>query len=76
MSKICDAGGLNWTIQNNQLQIIYNEGTTGVLANVYDPESGLIGSPERIVKAARKADDKLYRDARQKRQLPQYLNRH
>lgn len=63
LSKVCDASGLNWSIQNNQIQIIYNDGITGVFANVYDSESGLLGSPERIVKAARKADDQLYRDA-------------
>jgi hypothetical protein len=63
LSKVCDASGLNWSIQNNQIQIIYNDGITGVFANVYDSDSGLLGSPERIVKAARKADDQLYRDA-------------
>lgn len=63
LTKVCDASGLNWSIQNNQIQIIYNDGITGVFANVYDSDSGLLGSPERIVKAARKADDQLYRDA-------------
>lgn len=63
LNKVCDASGLNWSIQNNQIQIIYNDGITGTFANVFDSDSGLLGSPERRVKAARKADDQLYRDA-------------
>lgn len=63
LNKVCDASGLNWSIQNNQIQVIYNDGVTGTFANVFDSDSGLLGSPERRVKAARRADDQLYRDA-------------
>nr|DAY57438.1 MAG TPA: tail protein [Caudoviricetes sp.] len=56
LDGICYHSGCSWSIQNESLQVILNG---GVLANrglVFATDSGLIGSPERIVKANSKAD--------------------
>lgn len=55
LNIICAAAGAEWSIQNNDLQIIMGGSTTGVRALVFSADSGLIGSPERIVKAPKKA---------------------
>lgn len=57
LGKIADAAGAVWSIQNGVLQVINAGGTTGMQAVVLSPESGLIGSPERIVKGATRADN-------------------
>lgn len=54
LEKVCAASGLSWSIQNNVLQIIENGGSTKVMAIKLNADSGLIGSPERIIKAAKK----------------------
>lgn len=54
LEKVCAASGLSWSIQNNILQIIENGGSTKVMAISLNDGSGLIGSPERIVKGAKK----------------------
>lgn len=55
LNVLCDAAGAEWSIQNNDLQVVMEGGTTGVRALVFAAESGLIGSPERIVRAPHKA---------------------
>ncbi len=54
LEKVCAASGLSWSIQNNVLQIIENGGSTKVEAIKLNADSGLIGSPQRIVKSAKK----------------------
>lgn len=54
LEKVCAASGLSWSIQNNVLQIIEDGGSTKVIAIKLNADSGLIGSPERIIKAAKK----------------------
>lgn len=56
LNKVCNASGCTWTVQNNELQITKNKGTTGVYALVFSAESGLIGSPERIHSGAKRPD--------------------
>lgn len=51
LSKVLDASGATWSIQNGSLQVVMAGGSTGVQALVFSSASGLIGSPERIVKA-------------------------
>ena len=55
LNILCAAAGAEWSIQNNDLQVIMGGGTTGVRALVFSADSGLIGSPERIVKSPKKA---------------------
>ena len=57
LSKILDASGATWSIQNGSLQVIMAGGSTNVKALVFSPSSGLIGSPERIVKGVTRPDE-------------------
>jgi hypothetical protein len=47
-------GGLggSWSVQNEVLQVILSEGTTGLKGLVFNADSGLIGFPERLVRSA------------------------
>lgn len=45
MTKVCDYLGLEWSIQNNQVQILKKGGSVKNQIIVLSPESGLIGSP-------------------------------
>lgn len=69
LDEVCRAGGLTWSIQNDVLQVIM---AGGVLTNrgiAFGTDSGLIGSPERIVKSNYRKDGKtLKRRKRQKEQ--------
>ena len=57
LDKVMEATGATWSIQNNVLQIIMAGGSTNVRAIVFSPSSGLIGSPERIVKGVIRPDE-------------------
>jgi hypothetical protein len=65
LDKICRAAGLVWSIQNNILTVILAGGSTGIRALVFSADSGLIGSPERIVKGVRRPD----KEAQKKRKV-------
>jgi len=56
VSKLAAAAGAIWSIQNGVLQVIRAGGTTGAQAVVLSPQSGLIGSPERIIKGATRSE--------------------
>jgi hypothetical protein len=56
LDKVMGAAGATWSIQNNVLQVIMNSGNTNIRAFVFSPDSGLIGSPERIIKAVKRPD--------------------
>lgn len=56
LSKVCDAAGAIWSIQNNVLQVIMSGGSTNYQAYVFSASSGLVGSPERIIKAVKRPD--------------------
>lgn len=56
LDKVCAGTGLSWSIQNNVLQIIEQGGSTKVEAVKLNVDSGLIGSPERIVKGVKRID--------------------
>lgn len=58
LDKVCAAAELNWSIQNGVLQITKEGGTTGVMAPLISAQTGMIGSPERIIKAASQAATK------------------
>jgi len=53
LHKIVQGTGLEWSIQNGELQIIPRLGTTPRQAFVLAADSGLIGYPERMRKGAR-----------------------
>lgn len=69
LSKVCDASGATWSIQNNELRIIMGGGTTGIRALVFSADSGLIGSPERIVKGVKRADSDAEATKKKKRKV-------
>jgi len=69
LDKVCDAAGATWSIQNNELQIIMGGGTTGIRALVFSADSGLIGSPERIVKGVKRADSDGEESKKKKRKV-------
>lgn len=56
LDKACAGGNLSWSIQNNVLQVIAEGGTTKVEAIKLNASSGLIGSPERIIKGVKRID--------------------
>lgn len=62
LDKVCAGTRLNWSIQNNVLQIIEIGGTTQNYALKLTKESGLIGSPERIVKGVKRIDKEQSRE--------------
>jgi hypothetical protein len=45
MDKACENGGLEWSIQNREIQIIKKGGVFRQKAYVLSPDTGLIGSP-------------------------------
>lgn len=54
LNKVTDGSNAEWSIQNNVLQIITYGGSTNRQALKFSAESGLIGSPERIIRAKKK----------------------
>lgn len=64
LEKVCAASGLSWSIQNNVLQIIENGGDTKVIAIKLAADSGLVGTPERIVKSAKKIKKQSERNSK------------
>ncbi len=71
LTKICEASGLEWSVQNNELQIIAGGGSTGVRALVFSADSGLIGSPERIIKSPDKANKTKKKKTSKKKEKPE-----
>lgn len=57
LTEICNASGLAWSVQNGILQVILAGGTTGVRGLVFAPDSGLIESPQRIIRSNPRADE-------------------
>lgn len=56
LSNICYGSGCTWSIQNDIIQIILDNGIVANRGLVFASDSGLIGYPERIVKSNYKAD--------------------
>lgn len=50
MSKVCNYLGLEWSIQNQEIQIINKGGATARTAIVISPTTGMLGSPEMEAK--------------------------
>ena len=69
LDKVCSASGATWSIQNNELQVIMGGGTTGIRALVFSASSGLIGSPERIVRGVKRADSDKEETKKKKRKV-------
>lgn len=65
LSRILDASGARWSIQNGTLQVIMAGSSTNVQALAFSASSGLIGSPERIVKGVKRPDE----EAKKKRKV-------
>ncbi len=53
LHKATDAAGLEWSVQNESVQVIARGGTTARRAIVISPSSGMIRSPERKREGAR-----------------------
>lgn len=68
LNKVCDASGATWSIQNNVLQIIMSGGSTNLRALVFSADSGLIGSPERIIKAVKRPDKEIKKKRKVKKE--------
>lgn len=60
LNKIVAGTGLEWSVQNGELQVVNRAKTTRRQGVVLAADSGLIGSPERVREAARskQADEK------------------
>jgi hypothetical protein len=58
MTKLCQGANAVWSIQNGILQIINEGGSTGVLGMVLSKDTGMIGYPRRIIRAAKQATSK------------------
>lgn len=54
LDAICYGSGVNWSIQNNIVQFILESGISSERGVVFSPSSGLIKSPERIIRAEKK----------------------
>ena len=67
LDKVCEGCGLNWSIQNNTLQIIRDGGTNKPRAILLSAESGLIGFVERIVKGPKRTAKKKKSDKKEKK---------
>jgi hypothetical protein len=55
LTKVTKYMGLNWSIQNNEIRLIPFDGDDKTRAVNLSPETGLIGSPERLTGSTRKA---------------------
>lgn len=53
LHKVAQGTGLEWSIQNQQLQVVRRRGTTRRQAVVLAADTGLLGYPERTREAAR-----------------------
>lgn len=56
LNGVCSYSGCSWSVQNDALQVIMNGGVFANRGLVFAADSGLIGSPERIIRANPKAD--------------------
>ena len=68
LSEICNGNGASWSIQNGDLQIILAGGTTSKQGVVFSANSGLVSSPERIVKASPKPDKETPKRKKRKKE--------
>ncbi|MFC3227326.1 hypothetical protein ACFOGJ_08805 [Marinibaculum pumilum] len=48
LDQVCRRGNLEWSIQNQELQVIPRRGSTARTAFLISPQTGLVRSPERI----------------------------
>ncbi len=56
LHKLCRGAGLEWSVQNETLQVVAVRGVTERSIVVLRPDSGLIGSPDRVRQSAREMD--------------------
>lgn len=57
LDVICSAMGASWSIQNNVLQVIMRNGVTRKQGIVFSPMTGLIGSPERVIRSSKMSNN-------------------
>ncbi len=67
LDEICYGSGCDWSIQNGVLQIILAGGVVANKGIVFASDSGLIGSPERIVKSNPKEDEETPKRKRRRK---------
>lgn len=56
LHKLCRGSGVEWSVQNQTLQVVAVRGTTERSVVVLRADSGLIGSPDRVRESAREMD--------------------
>jgi len=66
LTEICGAFGVDWSIQNEIIQIVLNGGYAEQNGFVFSADSGLIGSPEKLVRASPKADKETAKKKKRK----------
>lgn len=54
LTAICNANGCEWSVQNEIIQIVLKGRAKAKRGLVFAADSGLIGSPERLIKAPKK----------------------
>lgn len=78
LDVVCNTLGASWSVQNDVLQLIMSDGTTGARGLVFSADSGLIGFPERVVRSAyataKKAETKVT-STRKKRKTKKKVER-
>jgi len=68
LHKLCKGAGLEWSIQNQTLQVVAIKGVTERSVVVLNSQTGLIGSPERVREASREKDAGGAKGAKSERQ--------
>lgn len=66
LTEICGAFGVDWSIQNEIIQVVLNGGYSEQQGFVFSADSGLIGSPEKLVRASPKADTETTKKKKRK----------
>lgn len=68
MTEVCNAFGCDWSIQNGIIQIIMAGGTFADRGIVFSPSTGLIGSPERIIRSKPSEDKETNSEKRRRKE--------
>jgi len=56
LHKLCRGAGMEWSVQNEALQVVATNGVTERSVVVLNAASGLLGSPERVREGSRETD--------------------
>ena len=59
LNEVCNGQGLNWSIQNGELQVILGFGVAAQTGVVFSSSTGLVGFPPTRIVQSRPKEDKL-----------------